>query len=95
MFKKMKLGPKLMIIGVVLTILPLFILGFSAYLQSRKAIEVSKAESIKLAYTDLDHIAEGVYKMAESQQEVLEKQMLHSLNVARDIVKRSGGFSFK
>ncbi len=94
MFKKMKLGPKLMTIGVVLTIVPLFILGFSAYLQSRKAIEVSKAESIKLAYTDLDHIAEGVYKMAESQQEVLEKQMLHSLNVARDIVQRSGGFSF-
>jgi methyl-accepting chemotaxis protein len=94
MFKKMKLGPKLMVIGVVLTLVPLIILGFAAYLQNRSALEVSRAESIKLAYTDLDHIAEGVYRMCQSQQEVLEKQMLHALNVARDIVKRNGGFSF-
>jgi methyl-accepting chemotaxis protein len=94
MFKKMNLGPKLMLIGVALTLVPLIILGLAAFLQNRTAIKVSRDESIKLAYTDLDHIAEGVYRMCESQQEVLEKQMLHSLNVARDIVKRNGGFSF-
>ena len=52
MLKKMKLGPKLMIIGVALTVVPLVILGVSAYLQNRTAIEVSQTESIKLAYTD-------------------------------------------
>jgi methyl-accepting chemotaxis protein len=94
MFKKMKLGLKLMVIGCLLTLVPLVIIGVSAFIQSKLTLDVSAEESIKLAYTDLDHIAEGVYRMAESQQEVLEKQMLHSLNVARDIVERQGGFSF-
>lgn len=94
MFKKMNLGLKLMIIGCTLTLVPMLLIGISAFVQSRSALDVSKKESVKLAYTDLDHIAEGVYKMAESQQEVLEKQMLNALNVARDITQRLGGFTF-
>jgi methyl-accepting chemotaxis protein len=94
MFSKMKLGPKLMIIGITLTLLPMFILALSSLIQYRNSLQVSRTESTKLAYADLDHIADGVYRMLQTQQEVLEQQMLNSLNVARDIVDRSGGFSF-
>jgi len=94
MFTKMKLGPKLMLIGITLTLAPMLILAVSSLIQFRTSVQVSRTESTKLAYTDLDHIAEGVYRMLQTQQEVLEQQMINSLNVARDIVERTGGFSF-
>ena len=92
MFKKMKLGPRLLIIGISLTLIPLIVLGLAAYFQNRTALQLSRDESTKLSYADLDHLVAGVYQMCEAQNEVLEKQLLQSLNVAKDIVKREGGF---
>ena len=94
MFRNMKLGVKLMTIGCGLTLIPLLIIFVMGLFQFGRMTEVSKTESMKQAYTDLDHMAESVYAIAESQQEVLERQMVYALNVARDFVDRKGGFRF-
>jgi methyl-accepting chemotaxis protein len=56
--------------------------------------DVSVQESIKLATTDLDHIAEGVYRMCETQNDILLKALTSYLNYARELAEDMGGISF-
>ena len=94
MLNDMRLQTKLLTLGLVLTLVPLLIVGTVTLLQSRKTAAVSKEKSLELAYTDLDHVVKGVHAMLESQQDVLEKGLQGQLNVARDIVTGAGGISF-
>lgn len=57
-------------------------------------IKIGKEESLKLAYGDLEHIVNNLYALAESHQEVTQKNIVSALNVAREMAKRDGGFSF-
>jgi methyl-accepting chemotaxis protein len=93
MFKKMKLGPRLLVVGITLTLIPLVVLSLAAYMQNRTALNLSRNESTRLSYADLDHIVEGVYNMCEAQNEVIDRQLQNSLSVARDLAKRDGGFT--
>ncbi|MBI5581820.1 MAG: Cache 3/Cache 2 fusion domain-containing protein [Deltaproteobacteria bacterium] len=93
MFKKMKLGPRLMIIGITLTMIPLLALGITAYLQNRTALKISRDETTRLSYADLDHIIEGVSQMCVAQNEAIERQLQQSLNLALDFARREGGFT--
>ncbi len=94
MFKRMKLRTRLLIIGCVLTAVPLIITIISTISAFKETTEVSRKESLKLAYADLDHIAMGVYNMVETQQNALEKFIRNSLSVAKDKIKSKGGISF-
>lgn len=87
----MKLKNKLMSVGISLTVVPLLVLAVNVYMQNKKSIHVAEEESLKLAYTDLNHITEGVYKMVVSQQELLEKQVNAAVNVMNDHLTRGGG----
>jgi len=95
MFKRMKLRNRLLIIGCVLTLGPLLIIAATTFYQYQGTISTSREESLKLAYTDLDHIAGGVYNMAQTQQEVLGKYIRNALSVARDVLNNEGTISFK
>ncbi len=88
------LRAKLMLIGVSLTVAPLVILGVVVYRQGRETTQIATEESTKLAYSDLNHITEGVYGMCKAQQELLDKKVADSLNVARKIVTDTGGVGF-
>jgi len=94
-FKNLNLRTKFLVIGMTMTLVPLIIFGAIAFFNSRNLQEISRTESLKLAYTDLDHIASNVYAMAEAQQQLLEKSLLDYLNVARKIVTDKGGAGYE
>jgi methyl-accepting chemotaxis protein len=66
----------------------------SVLTQNRKIVRIAEQESLKLAYADLDHIVDSLYTLAESHQEVTQKNIDSALNVARNLVTKSGGVSF-
>ncbi|HUU40584.1 MAG TPA: Cache 3/Cache 2 fusion domain-containing protein, partial [Desulfatiglandales bacterium] len=90
MFRKMKLQTKLLIIGGLLTIIPLLIVSAVVFTQNRNMLSTADTESIRLAYADLDHIAEAVFALAQSQQEVIEHDVGKFLNVAQEVISNRG-----
>ncbi len=90
MLKNLKLREKFMIPGAFMTLIPLLILGFIAYQQSNEGIKVATQESIKLAKTDLDHIARGVYDMCKTQNELLQKNLQNNMAVVQKLVADRG-----
>jgi len=92
-FSNMKIRTKLLVIGVLVTIIPLAIIMATVFSQNRKVFEVGQRESLNLAYGDLNHIVDNIYTLAESHQEVTQKNINAALNVARDLGKKSGGFN--
>lgn len=94
MFKNLKLRAKIVLLSMSATILPVLIIGvFVAKLNTDMRVAATE-ESIELAKTDLDHIAESVYRMAETQNDVLTKALTSYLNIAREIAEDLGGISF-
>ncbi len=93
MFRDLKLRTKIILLGICATIVPLLIVGVFVSQQNITMRDVSVKESIKLATTDLDHIAEGVYRMCETQNDVLSKALTSYLNYAREVANMMGGIS--
>jgi methyl-accepting chemotaxis protein len=94
MLRDLKLRTKIILLGVFATILPMLIIGIVVTRENIAMRDASTEESIKLATTDLDHIAEGVYRLCETQNDVLTKALTSYLNVAREITEDLGGISF-
>lgn len=94
MSKKWKLRTKLLMTGVGLTVVPLVIVSVVVYLQNQKMLQSSVNQATQLAHADLSHIAESVYGLVASHHEVNEKNLRSSLNLARDLARMGGGFSF-
>ncbi|MFP4355557.1 MAG: methyl-accepting chemotaxis protein [Phycisphaerae bacterium] len=92
--KRLSLRVKLLAVGVTLTVIPLLIVSIMVYRQNLKMAAIATEESNKLAFADLDHIAEGVYSMCKAQQELMEKNLVSSLNVARDVMRQQGPIQF-
>ena len=93
MFRDLKLRTKIILLSMFATILPVLIIGIFAARQNVAIRDASTEESIKLAKTDLDHIAESVYHLAETQHDVLSKALASYLNIAREITEELGGIS--
>jgi len=87
----MTLKGKLLTFGVALTIVPLALVAGIVYHQNNKMREAAEKESLKLAYNDLDHTAQGVYNMLLAQQELLEEKLKANLNVATHVLAGLGG----
>lgn len=94
MFKKFKLNQKLLIIGISLTVIPLVSAFGFVFNQNKHKTELARQESIKMADADLQHIVESIFTLAKTQQEVIEKSLEHSLNVAEDLLTKAGGVQF-
>jgi methyl-accepting chemotaxis protein len=94
MFKNIKLRTKMLIVGSIMTILPLAAVTVIVYILNVNEVKVATKESIKLATNELDHIAAGVYKMCETQNDALLQALESYLNVARDTVNNLGGITF-
>ena len=94
MFKTMKLQPKLLIIGCLLVIVPQIVVAAITFIQNKLILDSTVKEATRLAYDDLNHIAKSVYGLVEAQQQVNERDIKNSLNVAREVVSNVGGFSF-
>lgn len=94
MFKKMKIQPKLVIMGCLLVILPQLIVASITFIQNKLLLEDTVTETKKLAYTDLDHIVKSAYGLVQSHQDVNDLNIKSALNVAREVVATNGGFAF-
>lgn len=87
----MKLRTRLVGMGVALTAIPMMIVAGIVLYQNKRLEQVASDESMKLAYTDLDHIAEGVYNMVLTQQELLDQTLRGNLSVASHLLSKGGG----
>lgn len=85
----MSLRAKLLIAGIVLTVVPLVALVAIVYRQNIQMVSISVDESKKLAFADLDHLVTGVYSMVHTQQGQLDLMMKTVLADLNDL----GGFS--
>lgn len=92
--KGIKLRTKLLLTGVTITFLLLIVIVFTVFRQNQKVVRIGEQESLRLAYADLDHIVDNLYTLAESHQEVTQKNIVSALNVAREWVDKAGGVSF-
>jgi len=94
MLKKLKFNQQLLVIGISVTLIPLIIAFAFVFNQNKQKTELAKQESIKMADADLQHIVESIYTLAKTQQEVIEKNLENSLNVAQDLLVKAGGIQF-
>ena len=94
MFKRLGLRTKLLTAGILLTLIPLLVMCIIVFNQNRKMVNVASIESNKLAYTDMDHVAQGVYRICQTQQDVLQQNVNSALNVARDVMQDIGEVNF-
>lgn len=93
-FKSMKLQPKILIIGCLMVIVPQLVVGIVTLVENTIILKNTVKETTQMVSADLEHIVQSLYGMVKSHQDVNEMNIKNSLNVARDIVARSGGFSF-
>lgn len=90
----LKIRTKLLLISVSITLILILVIMLTVFRQNRRIVTVGEEQSLALAYADLEHIVDSLYILAESHQEVTEKNIVSALNVARTLVKQAGGISF-
>ena len=91
---KMKLQTKLLTFGVLLTAVPLLVVSLVILRQNSKMVNVAETESTKLAYADLDHIANNITTMCKAQQEAMQDRVNRSLDAARYVLEETSvGFA--
>ncbi|PKK88809.1 MAG: methyl-accepting chemotaxis protein [Candidatus Wallbacteria bacterium HGW-Wallbacteria-1] len=91
LFSGFGLRTRLLITGIILSIIPISIIALLVTGKTGEMRDVAAGKCVELAANDLEHIARNVYAMCESQQELLEKTIATHLNVARKILADSGG----
>jgi len=90
MLKNVKLQTKLLTLGIVMTVIPLVVVSAVVFIQNKRMIKVAEQGNTDLAYADLDHIANNIYGMCKAQQEMLQANIDSSLNVAREVMQKTG-----
>ncbi len=92
--KDMKIGTKLVGIGIIISaLLGIALIGISLG-QSSRTEAIAKAEVQKLAIEIQENILAGVVNMVTSQQELLEQKVTANLNVAKDVLRQTGKLRF-
>jgi methyl-accepting chemotaxis protein len=89
--EKLKLRPKLLAVGLSLTVVPLIVCSILAHYQNAKLMDVSREESIVQAKNSLDQVAEGVHAMANVENEVLQEAYASVMMYMRQVIKGKGG----
>jgi methyl-accepting chemotaxis protein len=90
-FGNLKLRPKLLIVGLVLTLGPLLMMGAFQYVQTQSNTKLAYDESLALGRQSLDHIVDGVFNMVQTQHDLLTKTLAAYLATARQLVADGGG----
>lgn len=93
-FKNIKIRRKLLLVGLVLTLVPLLVIGAQNYIQNNKTKEIAEEESLKLAYADMEHVAKNLLVMVKSHHEMLLKNLEGYVNVMQQMIEDKGGLSF-
>ncbi|OHB47849.1 MAG: hypothetical protein A2Y10_11280 [Planctomycetes bacterium GWF2_41_51] len=89
MKRNMKLSTKLVVTGILATIIPLLIVSAVTFVGNQKMVKVAEKSATELAFADLDHIAQNVHGMCTNQAEFLKLHMDKCLSAAQEILKKS------
>jgi methyl-accepting chemotaxis protein len=90
MFDNMKLRTKLLGLGIALSLIPLLVTTVVVYVEGKKMASDAGSACVELAINDLDHMAEGIYNMCDTQHQLLGKWIKAAHNVAGDILAKAG-----
>ncbi len=90
----LKIHTKLLLTGITISLVLLLVIMFTVLKQNKSMIEIGEQESLRLAYGDLEHIVNNLYSLAESHQEVTQKNIVSALKVARELMNNSGEITF-
>ena len=93
MVLKRSLKFKLIALGVVLSVAPLGVVAVSTFYQNRHMAETASAGLSQLTHENLTHTVQSIRTMAVSQNEILQKQVVSDLNVARRVMRDGGGLA--
>ncbi len=91
---RFSLQTRLLTAGIALTLAPLVVVSLVISRGETQLKELTTAECTSLAFADLDHIAEGVFALCETQDQVLQANVDAGLNVTKAALARSGDVSF-
>ena len=90
MLSSWSLKAKLLTLGLALSVIPLLLLSGFVFKQGIQMTKDAGDECLKLAYADLDHIAEGIYAMVSTQHQLLLQKVKSDLGTARAVGKLLG-----
>ncbi|MCB1185226.1 methyl-accepting chemotaxis protein, partial [bacterium] len=88
------LKARLLVPGILLSLVPLALVMAVAARQGFEMADVISDECTEIAYADLDHIAASVYTLCETQQQVLQENVNSGLNVTKAEIARLGALDF-
>jgi len=91
MFKRLNLRPKLMLIGSLVTIVPLLIISIIDILENRVLLRMTEEESSKIAYEELSDKTKMVYALAKTQNIIMKNMLSDGLKVAEEVAQNNGG----
>ncbi|WP_310599882.1 methyl-accepting chemotaxis protein [Desulfobulbus sp.] len=94
MINNLKLRTKLFLVGITLSFIPLAVILTTVFSQNEQVVKLGKDQSLELAYANLDQIVEELYTLAESHQEVTQKNIDAALRVTEELVGQKGEIGF-
>ena len=94
MFRHTSLRARLLVPGILLSLLPLLVMMGVVVNRGLALKEQTSAECAKLAYADLDHIADSVFDLCETQDQVLQQNVDNGLKVTRAVMNGHGEVEF-
>lgn len=90
MLNSLSLKAKLVFFGIAITVIPLLIILAITWHQNNLFREEAANGIGQLVDQDLNHILNGIVSMAQTQQEILQKNVDGGLNVAREALGKTG-----
>lgn len=90
-FTKLKLGPKIALLGIGSVALTALALVWLSIWQSNLYNQLAQSEVDDLINADLNHITQSVYNLVHTENEAVQLQVDANLNVARHLLHRAGG----
>jgi len=94
MINNLQLRTKLFLVGITLSFIPLAVILATIFSQNKQVVQLGKDKSLELAYSNLNRIVEDLYTLAESHQEVTQKNIDAALRVAEELTRQTGEIKF-
>jgi methyl-accepting chemotaxis protein len=91
LLQNVKLRPKLLTVGLLLTLVPLLIYSWATFRQNNASLAVTRSESMKMAWDSLDHVVRGIHKMCETQDAMIKQTLGAYLTILHDDFHNQGG----
>ncbi|PID76763.1 MAG: hypothetical protein CSB24_04890 [Deltaproteobacteria bacterium] len=93
MLKNLRLVPKLLTIGILLTIVPLIVVSVVNYFSGLQVQEHARDDTSKIAYRSVDRIVKTSYETIKFEYDVVVRELNTAMEHAKDFIGREGSVS--